>query len=203
MSYGLGSAAHSIGGKMVLTALKEIRVDESKYLSDELTSNVKHEYINGVLFAMVGACSNHVTICLNLSVEICSFLKGKKCKGFDSDMKLKTSSGKFRYPDIMVVCDEPSKNDLYKECPIILVEVLSKSTRRKDKTEKKIEYLNIPTLEQYVLIEQDFIDVEVFRKENNWRSDHYFLGDRIPFSAIGDFTMSIEDIYEQVILKPL
>lgn len=184
----------------VSPTLKETYIVENEYLSGELTSDIKHEYVNGIIYGMVGASSNHVTICWNLSVGIGSFLKGRKCQGFNSNMKLKTSNGKFRYPDIMIVCDEIIENDLYKESPVIIIEVLSKSTRQKDKTEKKIEYLNIPTLEQYILIEQDFIDVEVFKKENDWRSDHYFLGDKIPLDLIGDFKMPIEDIYEQVVL---
>ena len=185
----------------VFPALDKSHVDENEYLSNELTSDIKHEYINGVIYAMVGTCSNHVTISWNLSVGLGSFLKGKKCQVFNSDMKLKTSSGKFRYPDIMIVCDETSENYLYKESPVIIIEILSKSTRQKDKTEKKIEYLNIPTLEQYILIEQDFVDIEVFRKRNNWCSDHHFLGDELPFDAIGDFKMSVEDIYERVVFR--
>lgn len=180
--------------------IKEIaghHIGKEEYLSGELVSEIKHEYVNGQVYAMTGGTQNHARIIRNFLVAVSIYFKGKKCESFSSELKVKTSKQSFRYPDIMVVCNDTSENDLYTECPVILVEVLSNSTRQKDRTEKKFEYLNIPTLKEYVLIEQDFIDVEVFRKENSWRSDHYFLGDEITFQSIG-FIISVEEIYERV-----
>ena len=86
---------------------------------------------------------------------------------------------------------------LYTESPIIIVEVLSKSTRRTDQTIKRTAYLQIPTLLEYVLIEQDIVDIEVVRKSEGWQSKHYFLGDSVHFDALG-ITLSVEEIYDRV-----
>jgi len=172
-------------------------ISEEEYLSAELLSEGKHEYVDGRIHAMTGGTQNHARIMRNFLVAVSFHLKGKECEAFSSELKVKTSKQSFRYPDVMVLCGNTSESDLYTECPVILVEVLSNFTRQKDKTEKKLEYLNIPTLKEYVLIEQDFVDVEVFRKANDWRSDHYFFGDKITFQSIG-FAMSVDEIYERI-----
>ena len=179
------------------TALKKgpSHISEKEYLDGELVSEIKHEYVYGQVYAMTGGTPNHARISMNVSGEVRNFLKGKKCEVLQSDVKVKTPEGNYRYPDVMVVCSE--FEELYTDSPIIIVEVLSSSTRRTDRAIKKLEYLNIPTLKEYVLIEQDFVDIEVFRKENDWRSDHYFLGDEVTFTSIG-FTISVEEIYERV-----
>ena len=86
---------------------------------------------------------------------------------------------------------------LFTQSPTIIVEVLSRSTRKVDETIKKIAYLNIPTLQEYVLVEQDVADVEVFRKKDDWRSSHYFLGDIIEFTSL-DIFLDVAEIYARV-----
>ncbi|MBF0437832.1 MAG: Uma2 family endonuclease [Magnetococcales bacterium] len=172
-------------------------ITEEDYLQGELESEVRHEYVDGYVYAMTGGTDNHATISGNIFSEIRNFLKGKKCKAFNAEMKVRTSKTSFRYPDMMVVCDETSKNNLYKECPVIVVEVISGSSRRIDTITKKREYLNIPTLKEYVLIEQNIAVVEVFRKDNDWNSDRYILGDEVCFTSIG-LTLSVEEIYDRV-----
>ncbi|MGN7614607.1 Uma2 family endonuclease, partial [Magnetococcales bacterium HHB-1] len=136
----------------------------------------------------------------NLFGEFRNFLKGKTCQAFQAGMKLKTSEGNFRYPDVMVVCEETTQSNRYMQHPVILVEVLSSSTRRQDKTKKMLEYINIPTLEEYVLVEQDFVDVEILRRSNGWRPEHFYLGDKVTFESIG-LTLLVEEIYERVDLS--
>jgi Uma2 family endonuclease len=74
---------------------------------------------------------------------------------------------------------------------------LSKSTRRIDETTKRFNYINIPTLQEYVLIEQDFVDIEVVRRSEGWQPKHYFLGDEVTFESIG-LTLPVEEIYQRV-----
>ena len=172
-------------------------ISKEDYLNGESASEIKHEYASGYVYAMTGGTDNHARICMNISSGVHHFLKGKTCEVFQSDMKASIPNGNFRYPDVMVVCEETSQSNLYKECPVIIIEVLSNSTRQNDKTKKMVEYLSIPTLKEYVLIEQDFVDVAVLRHKNGWRPEHYFLGDEVYFSSIG-LTLSIEEIYERV-----
>lgn len=171
-------------------------ITEEGYLEGELHSDIKHEYIDGEVFAMSGARANHNQISGNIFGEFRNHLKGKSCRPFTSDMKVKVDSRYF-YPDAMVVCTEVKGGDTFTTSPHILVEVLSKSTRKMDHSVKRDAYLQIPSLEEYVLIEQDFVHVEVARRSDGWKSTHYFLGDDVPFAAIG-LTLSVEDIYERV-----
>ena len=99
---------------------------------------------------------------------------------------------------MILSCDQnDNESEYYISTPTIIVEVLSKSTRKNDLSSKKLYYFNIPELEEYVVIEQDFCEVEVFRKSDDWKSTVYFLGDEISFESIG-MTLSVEDIYYHV-----
>ena len=91
----------------------------------------------------------------------------------------------------------PHRSFSYKESPLIVIEVLSPSTNQKDRTQKRWDYLSIPTLQEYVLIEQSFVDVEVIRRNQGWRSEHYYMGDNITFESI-ELSVSVEDIYLHV-----
>jgi Uma2 family endonuclease len=145
---------------------------------------------------MAGASKNHQRITGNVSREFGNQLKNTPCEPFSSDIKVKVGT-KFFYPDVMVVCKDDTDNDYYTENPVIIVEVLSKSTRRMDETAKKFAYQTLPALKEYVLIEQDFVDVEVCRRSEGWISRHYFMGDSVTFESV-NLTLSVADIYERV-----
>lgn len=170
-------------------------MSEEDYLASELKREIKHEYIDGYIYAMAGVSKNHQRITMNISTKLGNFLVGKPCEPFASDVKVKVGS-RFFYPDVMVVCKD-NDHDYYTETPVIIVEVLSKSTRRTDETIKKMAYQSIPTVQEYVLIEQDFVDVEVCRRREGWVSSHYFLGDSVTFESVG-LSMAVEDIYARV-----
>ena len=181
-----------------MSTVKDVKlISAEEYLESELKSEVRHEYINGYINAMAGASENHVRISGNIYRKLGNHLENSLCEPFISDMKIKTSTGNFRYPDCMVVCEEDNENDYYKTKPVILVEVLSRSTRKIDEKDKLLEYINIPTLKEYVLIEQDYVDITVYRKSDDWRSTHYFLDEEIYFESI-DLTLAVEELYHRV-----
>ncbi|AWB66746.1 hypothetical protein C2869_10055 [Saccharobesus litoralis] len=167
-----------------------------QYLASELERDTKHEFIDGCIYAMAGASINHERISGNIFGELRNHLKGSPCEPLASDMKVKVIDN-FYYPDVLVDCNFDSTTPYYTETPVIIVEVLSRSTRRLDETKKLVEYLNIPTLQEYVLIEQDVADVTVYRKSDDWRCVHYFLGDLITFESI-NLTLAVEEIYYRV-----
>jgi Uma2 family endonuclease len=171
-------------------------ITEEEYLKRELASEIKHEYIDGYVYAMSGASKNHDRIAGNLYGEIRAHLKNSHCEPFTSDMKVKGGT-KYFYPDVTVVCEDKTQAEYYTESPTLLVEVLSKSTRRRDEKLKCMIYRTIPTLQEYILIEQDFVDVEVCRRSEGWVSNHYFLGEDVTFESIG-LTVSVEEIYARV-----
>ena len=178
------------------TAQQIALMNEEEYLEGEKIAALKHEYVDGHIYAMAGAHSNHNSLAMNVSVALSNHLKGKPCRAYMSDMKVRIGNGsKYYYPDVLVNC--PPVNGYFTETPTIIVEVLSNSTRRIDETEKRLAYMQIETLEEYVLIAQDFVQIEVIRKSEGWKSAKYFLGDEVIFTSIG-LTLSVEEIYDGV-----
>lgn len=171
-------------------------ISEAEYLAGELASEIKHEYIDGEVYAMAGASRNHERISGNVLTQFMLHLRNMPCEPFSSDMKVK-ADGCFFYPDVSVVCDDKQGDDYFTEAPLIIVEVMSKSTRRRDKTIKFQAYKNLASLQEYVLIDQDFVEIQVCRRSANWFPALYFLGDEVTFESIG-LTLSVADIYQRV-----
>jgi Uma2 family endonuclease len=171
-------------------------ISEQDYLQGELLADTKHELIDGQVYAMAGASENHNLLSGNIFTELKNQLRGSLYRAFIADMKVKVGRD-FYYPDVMVVCQQDNESQYYKNAPVIIVEVLSKSTRRFDQTNKRLRYQQIPSLEEYVLIEQDKGEIVVFNRQNHWQSVYYYLGDDITFASLG-VTMRVEDIYYQV-----
>lgn len=187
---------------MPLVKKIETTFSEEEYLEAELLSEVKHEYIGGTVYAMAGASRNHNLIVSNVLSEIRNKLKQQNspCDIFSSDMKVKESEKmiKYFYPDVLITCDpDDDESEYYVNSPVIIVEVLSESTKKYDLTSKKLYYFNIPSLQEYVVIEQDICRIEVFSKKDNWNSISYFLGDEISLKSIA-IAVSVEDIYYHV-----
>lgn len=175
-------------------------ISEEDYLESEKVREIKHEYINGEVYAMAGASRNQGILSLSIGRLFENHLDGTRCNTFVADMKVKIetkTTTQFFYPDVLVVCDDENGHDYFTEKPLIIVEVLSKATRRFDQTLKFNAYKTIPSLQEYVLIEQDFAEVEVCRRNNHWVSERFFLGDDVTFESI-DLTLSVEAIYRRV-----
>jgi Uma2 family endonuclease len=180
-----------------MSAVKSIALTSVEdYLKNELTSEVKHELIDGYVYAMAGTSANHERISLNILRKFGNHLENNPCEPFGSDMKLRINSN-FFYPDVMVDCNFDNAEPYFTKTPIIIVEVLSRSTRKKDETIKLMSYINIPSLQEYVMVEQDIVDIQVIRRSEGWLQKHYFLGDEITFESIG-LTLSVEEIYHRV-----
>ena len=188
-----------------MPTIKQVeKISVSDYLNGELKSDIKHEYVDGQVYAMAGASEQHNTISANILTEIKNGLKqaDSHCKAYMSDMKVKVNEFIFYYPDVVVSCHDDSESEYYRTAPTLIIEVLSGSTRKKDRTEKRMYYQNMPSVKEYVLIEQDRCEIEVSRKSDNWRSLFYYLGDEINFESIG-ITLPVEDIYYQTGLEDL
>ena len=171
-------------------------ISVNDYLEGEPISKVKHELIDGYVYAMAGASANHERISGNIYRKFGNHLENTPCEPFGSDMKVRVDSN-FFYPDVIVDCNFDNSEPYFTQTPRIIVEVLSKSTRRTDETIKLMSYINIPSLQEYVLIQQDFVDIQVIRRSEGWLPKHYFLGDEITFESIA-LTLLVEDIYQRV-----
>ena len=178
------------------TIIQTHTIGTEEYLQGELSSEIKHELIDGQAYAMAGASANHERISMTLARKLGNHLENLPCEPFGSDLKVKVGLN-FFYPDVSVDCDFDESQPYFTETPIIIIEVLSKSTRKTDQTIKRRAYLNLPSLQEYVLVEQDFVDVEVVRRSEGWQSNHYYLGDDVTFESI-ELTVAVEAIYHRV-----
>ena len=172
------------------------QISSEEYLSGEKISAIKHELIDGHVYAMAGASENHVLITGNVHGELRNHLKGDPCAPYMADMKLKIDQN-FYYPDVMVCCDEGHSESYFKQSPVLIAEVLSNSTYRTDKGLKAEQYRTIPSLLEYLLVEQDRCDVELMRRREGWISHHYFLGDELLLESVG-LTLPVSEIYQRV-----
>ncbi len=171
-------------------------MSEEEYLKTESYSDVRREYYEGRAYAMAGSKRNHNILSGNLAGEFRNHLKGSPCSTFSADIKVALGKNYF-YPDVMVDCTQAEGDGYFANSPVIIVEVLSKSTKKLDTTVKLIQYINLPSLKEYVLVEQESVCIQVLRKSKYWRPEFFYLGDAVSFESIG-LTLSVEAIYDRV-----
>jgi Uma2 family endonuclease len=183
---------------MARPALNDRRPTVEDYLEMERTSLVKHEYVAGRVYAMTGTSDIHNFISLNLATLLRAHLKGTPCRVFMADVKARLEKADaFYYPDVMVSC-EKAQHRYYREAPVLIVEVLSESTAKRDQGEKWRHYQTLDSLKEYVLVSQDCMDVRVFRREESgWMQTIYTDGMTIPLRSV-ELEIPIEQVYEDV-----
>ncbi|TVQ64160.1 MAG: Uma2 family endonuclease [Spirulina sp. DLM2.Bin59] len=178
-----------------------------EYLEMERHSDIKHEYIDGEVYAMAGTGKAHNIISLNLALLLRSALKNSTCQVFMADIKVRINQGKrFFYPDLLVSCDANDDQDLdYVDQPQVIIEVLSKSTESFDRGEKFQLYRTIPSLQDYILVStQDYV-VEVFHRVEGERwllSTYRGLEAIAPIESLNG-NAPLADIYATLDLTPV
>lgn len=170
--------------------------DYLKYYCQE--EGERYEPINGEIWAMDSTSKAHNTLALNITTLLRSHLKGKPCKAYMECLKLYIDNN-FYFPDVAVDCGEEDENDdnYSLKAPTLLIEVLSNSTRRYDRIFKLGEYRKIPSLKEYMLIEQEFKEITLFRRNNSWKGEIYYEGDSILLESV-NLTVSVNAIYDDV-----
>jgi Uma2 family endonuclease len=172
-----------------------------EYLDGEQRSEVRHEYLGGVVYAMAGASIDHNIISGNIYARLRSHLRGKPCGAFMADVKVRLNLADdelFYYPDVMVACDPRDTDKFFKRFPRVLIEVMSESTERIDRREKRWSYQQIETLEEYVLVAQDRMEVTVFRRANQWRPEVFAKPDQTLALPSLEFSLPLSGVYEGV-----
>lgn len=179
-------------------------ISAQDYLEGERISPIKHEYIRGQIYAMAGATKAHGIIAGNLFSMLRNKLRGSGCTTYMADIKVRIETADvYYYPDITVTCDRRDSVSLAEDFiryPRLVVEVLSPTTAAFDRGDKFADYRTIETLEEYVLINQERMSVECFRRnsEGLWVLHPYSKGEEIHLTSV-DFQCSIEDLYEDVV----
>lgn len=178
--------------------LQLLSVDE--YLDAEKDSPVRHEYVDGQIFAMAGASDRHNRISINLTSKLDDKLGDGPCEVFMSDMKVWVSESVFYYPDVVVACDGPGADAYYRKQPRLIIEVSSPGTYRIDRAEKLMAYKQVKSLKEYVIVSQVRVQVEIFRRGrgDRWSSQVLTdLNDELRLESVG-LTLTLAEVYRRV-----
>jgi Uma2 family endonuclease len=183
-------------GCMVERATPQRLLSVEEYLEFEKDSPVKHEYVGGHVYAMVGVSRRHSRISLNIARRLADAAEGGPCRVHQSDMKVPVPDGPFYYPDVVVACGTEPEDPYLEDEPCLIVEVLSPNTEATDRREKLISYRKLPSLQAYLIVEQSEAMVERhYRNESGrWQTDIVAEGAfQVPCPP--DTELSLADIY--------
>lgn len=151
---------------------------EEEYLAFEEKSKIRHEFMDGHIFAMAGVKRNYSLASTNISTELNLQLREKDCEVHTTDFRVRVRLGHYVYPDVGVACGgiEVVDNDTTLLNPIVVFEVLSKSTEKRDRGDKQEDYFNLPSVKDYILVSQDRVKVEHYHREANkkWSLQIYY-----------------------------
>ena len=191
-------------------AVADYYVTPEEYLADKPLVETRHEYAAGIVYAMSGTSIGHWRIVNNLTSLLGSQLQGKQCEAFSTEIKvgIRTSRAEFYYyPDVVVDCGKHPDDSYFAEEPRVIIEVLSESTERTDRTEKRINYQTLPTLDVYVLVDQIRVAVTVYRRAGDeWITESLTAASdvldlptiecKLPLSAIYERTQLLASSHE-------
>ncbi len=174
-----------------------------EYLELEKNSELKHEFYYGEIFSMAGTTKKHNQIGLNITFSLKNKLKktNENCNVYFETLKVEIDKkGHYTYPDVVISCQENEDDNLTIKQPILIIEVLSNSTREYDSGQKFTFYKQIPSLKHYILVEQDFCLITSYTKDNKfWYHQAYTkLNDIIKLEHL-KINISIKDIYENIV----
>ena len=170
-------------------------LSEAQYLELELASELRHEYVDGKLLAMAGETKRHEEIVLNIALALRPKAKVLSCRLQTKTIQLRLASGRYRYPDVMLNC-LPSDDPRIETSPCFLLEVISESSADTDSFKKLAEYTRIPSVERYVLLEQNSRLAVVYKRQLDVWLVETLIGDgEIDIPCIGA-TLTLDQIYD-------
>jgi Uma2 family endonuclease len=153
--------------------LHKINYSYAEYLALESSSNVKHEFLAGQIYAMAGGTPEHAALAAAVIGLLFPQLRGGPCRAYDADLRVRTPSGLATYPDVTVVCGPTERDAVDPQAvtnPVLIIEVLSRSTEEYDAGDKFEHYKTLPSLRQYVLVSHRERSVDVWtREDSGWR----------------------------------
>jgi Uma2 family endonuclease len=184
-----------------MTRLEKVQLmTEEEYLKAEAKATVRHEYVNGHVFAMTGATDAHNVICGNIFGSLYNRLSDTPCRPYINDMKVRIEQAEsYYYPDIMVSCEPFEPKSVSKSKPVLIIEVLSPGTAAIDRREKLIAYKKIASLREYVLVYQNKQRVELYRRNSDGQWEFEVLtGEDVSLESLpnGPFALPFSVIYK-------
>ena len=171
-----------------------------EYLRHEARSDVRHEYVAGVTYAMTGATLRHNRLLLNVATRLRA-AQGNHCSVFVNDVKVRAARDVFYYPDVVVACGALDETAVFLSEPCLIVEVTSPSTRRIDRREKLLAYREIASLRTYLIVDQRRVWVEAHTRDANgdWMQTELTADDGLTLNCPAT-RLSLRDVYEGVTL---
>ncbi len=194
---------------MSIKAFSTGYIPVEEYLAGEELSEIRHEYLGGVVYAMSGGSEPHSIIEVNLVGMLYARLRGRRCRPFGPNMKVllhPQPSGRayYYYPDAMIACDPTDVGHGWRERPVALFEIASESTRQIDEREKRAAYLQLSSLEAYVRIEQDRPEVIVERRTlEGWKLERMSGLETIAQLPSIEIELPLAELYEGVMFPPV
>ncbi|MFN6402197.1 MAG: Uma2 family endonuclease [Planctomycetota bacterium] len=184
--------------------LELVGVDE--YLISQESVSTKSEYIDGRVRAMTGATNRHNRVKLSAAFSFMKSLSGRPCIVWDSDTKLRIvhqQSRRFYYPDLQVVCEPNLPSETFQDRPVLVLEVLSPTTRLYDLDEKLTAYTKIPSLQYYLILEQHQPIAILYRRCGSWfeRLEFQGMDQSIDMPRVG-LSLALSAVYEGIEFTP-
>lgn len=188
-------------------AIAEKFITEADYLAFEEKSKIKHEFMDGEIFAMAGASRRHNLATTNIATELSLKLRESDCEVYASDFRVKIREGHNVYPDVAVACGEieTESNETTLLNPKVIFEVLSRSTENRDRGDKAEDYFKLDSLQDYILVSQYRVRVEHFSRQKNnvWTLIIYEdLSDTVELGSL-KCEISLKLIYLKLNIPPL
>lgn len=179
---------------------------EADYLAGESYSPIRHEYVDGHVYAMTGASKAHNTIVLNIATRLHAHLRGSPCRAYVADMRVRVEAARaYYYPDVVVTCAGPDTTadapSHYLTAPVLIVEVLSETTETVDRREKMRAYAQLESLREYLLVDSRSARAELYRKrpEGGWEQWIAAPGETLRLDSVG-LALAVDDLYEDIAL---
>lgn len=189
-----------------------IYMTEEQYLALEETTDGRYERLSGMvtmlrppssvdgtdaaLLDLAGGSDAHAALCIRIGTLLSNQLEDAPCLVYSSDRRLVLPQGNHLFPDLTVACSEAINGKATN--PIVILEVLSPATEKRDRGAKLAAYKTLPTLVEYVLIGSEIMEIIVYRRESNWRPYHYQSGDLVKLTSIG-VSFSFDAVYRRIL----
>ena len=202
-----GQAARSGDVISMSMPAESLNMTVEDYLRTEELSDVRREFVDGQIYAMVGASNAHNVIALNLATLLRQHVRGSGCRAYISDMKVQIKTTNcFYYPDVMVTCESFDPKSFYNTAPVFICEVLSPSTAEIDRREKLVAYKQLPSLRDYLVVHQEQQQVELYTKTlaDKWNMTVFRGAEQLMLKSLpsGQLSFPVSALYEDVFLDP-
>jgi Uma2 family endonuclease len=180
-------------------AVRLPRMSAAEYLELERGSSTRHEFVDGVMYAMSGTTKRHDVIQGNLYATLWNALN-PPCIVYSANVKVhvvKDNKERFHYPDTHVVCSDLDTDKLSSSMPVLVVEVASDSTAEYDRGEKFASYRMLPSVQEYLILQQSEPKAELFRKRTDWQVETYGSADSMTLETVR-LTLAVAQFYRRV-----